>query len=1754
MAQPPDPYTPHRPVPAKPIISAYPTPNFDDRVYKVHKDTRATGYRLPEAGAIFTGIDAEKYKDFVFCVAIPSDQTGWVDWIYVNDRLNQDAYNYTVEYPWEDEAWPRITRTYVTFRDKYVAPSADETDSAYPDCVLVDQKETRLEDVALNVLFVGVTKVFERIPAETEVALDRADSVLPFNMRVAVPGYQVTTIEQGAVGTGDVPEIVNEEDWNITDTTRTVFSRTRRRTKRVIPNGSITLNKGERLTREQQLGLRTETWAIGPQTIVPRATTIEASVDDIGNNTTVKSETEVERVFPEPDFKVEIPDLIPAEFRVLVPTTTEAITSEGQAAPPTLGPGELERESRQVTDLIKRDTVVRRDVSQLPQTLVDYELDEIQTHGSGFGGIFETDRTLDDSPQEVEEGFEITRSSVKNLGNGVTLKEVHKLSGVQGAHLQLTNPGSGFTCDPAVVFTSGTIGSDAEATAILSATPGGGGIQPGEDAGGVFNLIPGSLGDTNGLFYFLGARYNSGVWENPFTAGDVVLQATSDPNFPVSQDSLAKLVNRTQDDMNVTPVFNSGSHAIQVNLPPGATLKATHLSIQLPSAPTQNANIQKVVRVEGSNDGGTWATLGSDITLSFVGNRWVLGNLTNPNAFRIFRIFGTNFTPVNPGSNPEVYNTLRLSEIEFYGELTIVPGSHHTYQFNGDANGVFYYLGQRGGNGVWRNPSANGDIVVTADGPLVGTVDQIVDRLPSNVYTDGNTARAYYFDLKADRSLICNKLSFRQRTTYASGTTSFVLQGRNDVGDPLDWTSLVTVYPSQNPDAWTSVDVPGGVGYRQFRVISAQAFFTIGELELYGSMSLGTPPADTFSVTSVEITDGGHDYPSTGVEVRFVGGGGGTGAAGTAVITNGVVTRVDITNAGSGYATAPDVRFFMAGGGKDAAATGSISGGGVVSYIVGNGGSEYGVAPLVQVVGDGTGATAVAIVNSLGQVTGVNSVAIGTGYTNASAVFINAGGPTAIADVGYGVASVGSITGGSNYVSPPGVDIVGDGSGVQARAILGFPIGSVNINNRGSGYTSTPTVTAGGGGSGAALTAVRGFPVASVSFSPSGTVYLTPPAVVVAGGGIYGAGAQFATRVLRPLLAIQVGIQGTNYSPDTAVVITGDGIDGDAHVNFSFALNSITGGTGGTGYTVATVAIDAPTGINGVQATAHATLSAGAITAIVIDNPGFGYLTAPNVVISGDGTGASAATAVLETNGAINDVEIDDVGSGYSIAPVITLTGSSGDDAILTAFLDTSVSGSLSSIIDIINAGTGYTSAPTLSISGSPSPTPTLGTTGIIVAITVATAGSGYTQASAVGFSGGGGTGANATTVLGTISPTTGQGLGTVKSVVIDSIGEGFTTTPIAVFTGGHGTGASTNASGTPVLTSTGKIKTLTLIDPGPDYSVAPIVSFAGCSGSGATALYILASGFPTLTDVLVDPVEGIVVNVVKKLVRPDAVRPAGYVDVYALNKYRSIQITSSIDLGSLPPTENFFMTHVLNMPGTLLGVSATYNRNTKIGVGIDTAFGSTSVKASVDGKVFARILDGYKGPAKASVFRKFIMGAPTAAQTPSPLIISPTTGTVYLITNGTSHDTSLGVRGGFGYIEDSINTDSNVTALDISGVLTGGLIANSSSGILRADPTDNITAAIERARTAGFFFDGSRTRIAANIAEAQASLIVDIPASCPRSIIPGTTFLLSAVVEKWRFGLYVQTLTYVTIPCPAGTNIYGACTTCNGGSSGGET
>ena len=170
------------------------------------------------------------------------------------------------------------------------------------------------------------------------------------------------------------------------------------------------------------------------------------------------------------------------------------------------------------------------------------------------------------------------------------------------------------------------------------------------------------------------------------------------------------------------------------------------------------------------------------------------------------------------------------------------PGGHAlTWASDGDANGVFYYLGTSGTT-TWVNP-AGGAVTVTGSSYDHGAVSGLTDRTPSDVCTANFANSNFTFGLGSGHYLVVNRWTVRARSdTYTESPTALKLQGSNDSSTWADVdtrTGISVTAASQ----WLSYPVTGETtGYRYFRVVSTATnsagrdYFALGEVELYGSL------------------------------------------------------------------------------------------------------------------------------------------------------------------------------------------------------------------------------------------------------------------------------------------------------------------------------------------------------------------------------------------------------------------------------------------------------------------------------------------------------------------------------------------------------------------------------------------------------------------------------------------------------------------------------------------------------------------------------------------------------------------------------------------------------------------------------------------------------------------------------------------------------------------------------------------------------
>jgi len=131
---------------------------------------------------------------------------------------------------------------------------------------------------------------------------------------------------------------------------------------------------------------------------------------------------------------------------------------------------------------------------------------------------------------------------------------------------------------------------------------------------------------------------------------------------------------------------------------------------------------------------------------------------------------------------------------------------------------------------------------------------------------------------------------------------------------------------------------------------------------------------------------------------------------------------------------------------------------------------------------------------------------------------------------------------------------------------------------------------------------------------------------------------------------------GSGYTSFPTVSFTGAGADNSAaSANVMAQINSIAVTNGGSGY-IGTAPLVLISGGGGTGATATATLSGGAVTAVNITNPGSGYTSAPTVYIYNTaGTFSGQATAAVSGIG-ITGVSLTSAGFDYANAGV-SITG-----------------------------------------------------------------------------------------------------------------------------------------------------------------------------------------------------------------------------------------------------------------------------------------------------------------------------------------------------------------------------------------------------------------------------------------------------------------------------------------------------------------
>jgi hypothetical protein len=395
-----------------------------------------------------------------------------------------------------------------------------------------------------------------------------------------------------------------------------------------------------------------------------------------------------------------------------------------------------------------------------------------------------------------------------------------------------------------------------------------------------------------------------------------------------------------------------------------------------------------------------------------------------------------------------------------------------------------------------------------------------------------------------------------------------------------------------------------------------------------------------------------------------------------------------------------------------------------------------------------------------------------------------------------------------------GITIVDEGSGYDAgaysAAILSNPfdaasatavletngqLGDINVTNTGSLYQSAPTVTTsplptnGSNtftvllGTGASLAKVDVIDGGSGYTSPTVTFDPPPDRSFDANTSISNSRIEFTASIFYDGDAVIYDNNGntdlTNLVNGNTYYVVNRDLDDD-----SLQLSAT---PGGAAITLTAASSQEFHIIRGITATATATVSADAISAINVTNNGTGYTTgaAPTLTLSEVGSPAASLTVFLGSgvesitaggdakfastpslvftnalldatgNGAvatvanltytIDSITLTDAGYGYSRVPIVTFGGNPTNDAIASAEIDIET-GRLTEIT-LSDGGLGYLTTPTVNIIGGSGSNAQASITVLPVDGNITSSGSGYVPGTylQVPFSGGTGTNALAT-------------------------------------------------------------------------------------------------------------------------------------------------------------------------------------------------------------------------------------------------------------------------------------------------------------------------------------------------------------------------------------------------------------------------
>jgi len=403
----------------------FPTPIIGDVLFSEVRDCNRGKEPFPPYGTPHPNPQRWPNHKLVFIKPVDIERNEIFEFFYAADRENQDLYNFAfgLQSVGPSRQFRAVQRSYVTARADF-KPLDIEFGTSMPDVpqgkfdgveyVFFTRQQQPIEQDELNALYVAEVHTYiERAFLDDKLAFaaQRNDS-LPEKFQILVPQQTTEEIVEGAA---EMPTLTGSQlsvrQEQINPDIKLVATTSRDRT--ALP---VSLSQ-KATTNEKQLATITETVRVGDTNEQPSAT-VDIQSEALGDGTFVVRKTEVPDLFDEKTYSIQQPDVVPEKFKSQLPTTTESYLNVGQASPPQLASGELERSEQQVNEFVFREQITRRDdVSDVAMPQVRRAYLE--------GTTTTVDEKLTSNPA-IETGLEVIESQATPIGDGKFVVETVK--------------------------------------------------------------------------------------------------------------------------------------------------------------------------------------------------------------------------------------------------------------------------------------------------------------------------------------------------------------------------------------------------------------------------------------------------------------------------------------------------------------------------------------------------------------------------------------------------------------------------------------------------------------------------------------------------------------------------------------------------------------------------------------------------------------------------------------------------------------------------------------------------------------------------------------------------------------------------------------------------------------------------------------------------------------------------------------------------------------------------------------------------------------------------------------------------------------------------------------------------------------------------------------------------------------------------------------------------------------------------------